>query len=204
LHGLGDSAENWQKTFEPLYKINPHIKFIFPSASWKFISMSYGIPMKAWYNIRGNINDKMNLECDEKGLLESVQWIENIIQSEINSGIASEKIIVGGFSQGGSLALTLGLITKQKLNKILCLSGFLPCREKIFSWAEKGNESTFVFYHNEGDEVVPFLIGLKSYELLRNYCGLEKVSFDERSRDRGHFWSQRNIEEVLGKELEVL
>jgi predicted esterase len=88
--------------------------------------------------------------------LKSVKQIEKIIQEEINSGILPEKVMVMGHSQGGSMALAIGLLTKHKLAGIVCLSGFLPCREEIFNWARAENqEMPFWLFHNYYDNTVP-------------------------------------------------
>src|SRR4051812_47400502 len=97
--------------------------------------------MPAWYNIKGNPNDIMNLKQDKEGLLKSVQQIEKIIGEEINAGISPQKIMVMGHSQGGSVALAVGLLTEYKLVGIVCLSGFLPCREEIFNLAKAENKT---------------------------------------------------------------
>ncbi|KLL02036.1 MAG: hypothetical protein MRERC_5c058 [Mycoplasmataceae bacterium RC_NB112A] len=199
LHGLGDKAENWEEILRPLAENYPHFKFIIPQAPWISVSMNYGIPMPAWYNIKGNIKDTLNLKQDKKGLLKSVSQIENIIQSEIDFRI--EKIMVGGFSQGGSVALAIGLTTRKKLNKIICLSGFLPCREEIFSWSEKKNTSLpFHFYHNVDDDMVTFEVGKKSSQMIKEQGFL--VNFREKDSWRGHIWPWEEIVIVMKRELE--
>jgi predicted esterase len=75
----------------------------------------------------------MNLKEDKSGLLKSVDQIKKIVQSEINSGLPPQRIIVAGHSQGASVALAVGLTSDYCLAGIIGLSAFLPCRNEIFS-----------------------------------------------------------------------
>ncbi|CAI2161887.1 5543_t:CDS:2 [Funneliformis geosporum] len=107
LHGLGNDATRQKNELEPIAKNYPQVKFIFPKAP--------------------------TIPQDKEGLRKSVKQIEKIIRQEIDCGISPQKIMVMGHSQGGSVALTMGLLTEYKLAGIVCLSGFLPCREEIFN-----------------------------------------------------------------------
>jgi len=75
----------------------------------------------------------MNLKEDKEGLLKSVNQIKKIIQQEINSGISPQKIMVIGHSQGGAVALAIGLTSDYPLAGIIGLSAFLPCRNEVFN-----------------------------------------------------------------------
>jgi len=165
--------------------------------------MNYGFPMPSWYDIKGNVRDIMNLKQDRRGLFKSVSQIENIIQKEINNGIKPEKIIVGGHSQGGSVALALGLTSNYHLGKIVCLSGFLPCREEIFDLAKEENKIIpFSFYHKNGDNMVPFLVGEKSSELLKARGYNAELEVVEESAINNHFYNYLELERIFKKELE--
>jgi len=134
--------------------------------------------------------------------LKSVRQIEKIIQGEINNGIKPEKIIVAGHSQGASVALTLGLISNHPLAKIMCLSGFLPCREEIFEWAKEENKTIpFLFYHKKSDNMVPFLVGEKSAELLRDKGYQTEFKKVEENYLRGHFYDYLEAEEIFKRQL---
>src|SRR5271154_3245957 len=75
LHGLGNNAENQRVICQPLSEKHPHVKFIIPQAPTIWVSMNGGLPMPAWYNIKGNPQDIKNLKEDKKGLLQSVDQI---------------------------------------------------------------------------------------------------------------------------------
>lgn len=202
LHGLGDSANNWENNLRLIAKNYPNVKFIIPEAPRKFMSMNYGWPSSSWYNIQGSIKDIMNMKQNKEELLESVQQIEQIIQREIDSGMEPEKIMVGGFSQGGSVALALGLTTTHQLGGIICMSGFLPCREEIFGWAKENNQITFNFYHSYYDNLVPCEIGEKSAELVKEQGFSVEFKEKYKYRGHGHFWTLGVIKEIFGEELE--
>ena len=168
LHGLGDNATNWQKKLEPIARTYPHVKFIMPQAPEIPVSMNWGWKMPAWYNIKGNTRDIMNLKEDKAGLLKSVDQIKKIVQSEINSGLPPQRIIVAGHSQGAAVALAVGLTADCHLAGIIGLSGFLPCRTEIFNWAKSENKKTpFFLYHTYYDDVIPADIGSQSAQLLK-------------------------------------
>jgi predicted esterase len=202
LHGLGNNAENQRTICQPLAEKFPHIKFIIPQAPAIPVSMNGGWRMPAWYNIKGNPRDIMNLKEDEKGLLSSVSQIKKIIQQEVDSGISPQKIMVVGHSQGASVALAIGLTSDCRLAGIIGLSAFLPCRNKIFSWAKTENKTILFFlYHNYYDDVVPAWVGEESAKLLKEKG--YQVEF-EGEYSGNHFFQPDELQKILTEKLSAL
>jgi predicted esterase len=199
LHGLGDNSENWIENFQSVSKKFPHIKFVFPQAPRIPVSMNWGFPMPAWYNIKGNPRDILSLREDKQGLMKSVGKIKQIIQREVKNGIPTERIMVIGFSQGASVALTVGLVSDCRLVGIIGLSSFLPCRNEIFNLAKEENKKIpFFLYHNRYDNVIPALVGEQSYQLLKGNG--YKVDFAG-NYSGDHFFQIEEFQEIITKNL---
>jgi len=168
LHGMGDNAKTYKKIFEPLSELNPNLKIIFPQAPKIPIGAYLNSPKTAWYNMEGDPHDILTLREDKVGLLNTLAKIKDIVQKEINSGIPAEKISIIGHSQGGAVALALGLVSEHPLGGIIGLSSFMPCRNEIFNLAKKENKQVpFFLFHSNDDNVIPTSICEKSFQLLQ-------------------------------------
>jgi len=122
--------------------------------------------MPAWYDIYGTIPVS---EEDEAGINASKRYIESLIQTEINRGIPSERIVVAGFSQGGAIALHTVVRYPQKLAGILALSTYLPLHSKLSAEAHKANQDTPIFMaHGIFDDVISLDMSKISRNLLQN------------------------------------
>ncbi|KAJ3409901.1 hypothetical protein HDU80_007916 [Chytriomyces hyalinus] len=100
LHGLGDSGHGWSQLGETLSPMFPHVKFIFPNAPSIPITLNGGYRMPGWYDIM-SLDPKTRKE-DESGMLQTVEIINKLLTEEISGGIKSKRIVLGGFSQGGT------------------------------------------------------------------------------------------------------
>ncbi|WNE40570.1 MAG: Carboxylesterase 2 [Mycoplasmataceae bacterium] len=164
--------------------------------------MNGGLLMSAWYDIKGNPQKIMSLKENKKGLLNSVDQIEKIIQEETNLGIQSQKIMLVGHSQGASLALTVGLTSEYHLAGIIGLSAFLPCRNEIFNWAKAENKiNSFFLYHNRYDNVIPSNIGSKSAQILKEKG--YRVEFEDK-HNGNHFFRLDELQEILIERINQL
>lgn len=124
--------------------------------------------MSAWYDLKGDSHDFLNLQEDKTGLLNSVAKIKQIIRQEINQGIAPHRILVVGFSQGAAVAIAVSLMTDYPLGAVIGLSSFLPLRKEIFRLVENKNKTIpFFLYHNRLDNVIPVQIGAESAKILK-------------------------------------
>jgi lysophospholipase II len=98
LHGLGDSGQGWQ-SLAPRMNL-PHAKFIFPSAPSRPVTINRGASMPAWFDARGVTSVAAE---DEEGILQTRDFVHSMVAAEVNAGIPSSRILIGGFSQGAAM-----------------------------------------------------------------------------------------------------
>ena len=113
----------------------------------------------------------MNLKEDKNGILNSKQIISHLIKDEIEAGISSSRIVIGGFSQGAAMALYTALSNEHDLGGVIALSGFLPLRNSFPKAATCINQDipTLLVY-GEADNVVPYLsIALPTYKIMKTF-----------------------------------
>ncbi len=128
------------------------------------VTINGGYVMRAWYDILGM--DLVRRE-DEAGLRASQARIEQLIAREIARGIAPERIVLAGFSQGCAMTMQTGLRHPQQLAGLLCLSGYLPLADKIAAERHAANQHTPIFLaHGRGDNVVQINRAETSRDLL--------------------------------------
>ncbi|WP_158965711.1 alpha/beta hydrolase [Paraglaciecola sp. L3A3] len=165
LHGLGDSGNGFAPIV-PELNIPPQlaIRFIFPHAPIRPVTINNGMPMRAWYDIKSM---DFASRADRTGVNESAALVQSLIDKEITQGIPAEKIVLAGFSQGGVIALHLGTRIKQKLAGIMSLSSYMCEPEKLTAEAHTANKHTPIFIaHGQQDEVVPMFMGNAAYKVL--------------------------------------
>jgi phospholipase/carboxylesterase len=166
LHGLGADGHNFKGIVKSLALEDLNVRFIFPHAPVRQISIHAGMKMRAWYDIY--TLDRMDLE-DEKGLKSSEQDIAALIQGELDAGIPANRIILAGFSQGGAMALYCGLRYPKPLGGILALSAYLPLLNKLKNEASAANRETpLMIVHGSLDPVLPITFGQISRAALEN------------------------------------
>jgi phospholipase/carboxylesterase len=165
MHGLG--ADGWD--FVPIVKELPlpeglSLRFIFPHAPMRAVTINGGNVMRAWYDIA--MNDIARLP-DERGIRESQASVEALIEQERSRGIAAERIVLAGFSQGGAIALHTGLRHGERLAGILALSTYLPLAETLPLEASDANAAVPVFLaHGTEDPVIPLSLAESSRAAL--------------------------------------
>jgi phospholipase/carboxylesterase len=165
LHGLGATANDFPPIVPELgLSSSQVIRFIFPQAPDRPITINGGMRMPGWYDIKGiSIEDKQ----DAVGMAESRTMLDQIIESQIDSGIASENIILAGFSQGGAVAYFTGVRSKRKLAGLLTLSTYLPFDQDTKAEQSGDNINTPIFAsHGTHDGVVPLSMGKRSVDVL--------------------------------------
>lgn len=170
LHGLGDSGAGFAPIVAALNLPSDHvIRFVFPHAPDRAVTINQGHVMKAWYDIKSM---DFHSRADMEGVLESESSIHALIEEQINTGIPAEKIILSGFSQGGVVSLFTGLRYNKKLAGIMALSCYLPNAEKLPENLHQANQKTNILQnHGEQDEVVLISAGKMANKLLieKNY-----------------------------------
>ncbi|KAL8993084.1 MAG: hypothetical protein Q9169_006608, partial [Polycauliona sp. 2 TL-2023] len=166
-HGWLSMAENYRRRgkFE-------EVAFIFPNAPSIPITVNFGMQMPGWYDITA-FNDLAQAQ-DQPGILKSRDYFHSLISTEIEKGIPSSRIILGGFSQGGSIAIFSGLTSPSPLAGIFGLSSYLLLADalpKLLTPALKSqNGKTPVFMgHGEVDPLVKLEWGQRTAETLRGF-----------------------------------
>ena len=158
LHGLGADGHDFEPIV-PYLGLSPAtaVRFIFPHALMRPVTVNGGAVMRAWYDI---IELSTSRGQDEAGISHSAGKITELVDFEIARGIPASKIILAGFSQGGAMALHVGLRYRQKLAGIMALSAYLLFPERLQSEASEANSRTPVFVaHGSQDPVVPYSLG---------------------------------------------
>lgn len=168
LHGLGDSGAGFAPIVPSLNLPSNHgIRFIFPHAPERAVTINQGYVMKAWYDIKSM---DLHNRADMAGVLESEQAIHQLIQEQIDLGIPANKIILAGFSQGGVVSLFSGLRYAQKLAGIMALSCYLPNADKLPDALHDANKSTCILqHHGDQDPVVLLSAGQMANKLLKEH-----------------------------------
>ena len=165
LHGLGADGHDFVPIVPELGLPDQHgIKFVFPHAPIRPVTINGGMSMRAWYDVRNT--DLRRME-DAVSIHASATLVNEFIQAEMDNDIDSGKILVAGFSQGGAIALHAGLRYPDTLAGILALSTYLPLPGDLVSESSPANLNTPVMMcHGIMDPVIPVDAGQQSYEQL--------------------------------------
>lgn len=165
LHGLGDSGNGFAPIVPELkLPADLAVRFVFPHAPVRPVTVNNGMPMRAWYDIKSM---DFNNRADVDGVKDSADKVMQLIEAERAHGIPSERIILAGFSQGGVIAMHLGTRYPEKLAGILALSTYMSEPEKLSAEALEVNKTTPILCaHGQQDEVVPMFLGHAAYKVL--------------------------------------
>jgi len=168
LHGLGADGHDFEPIVDELnFAAKKQTRFIFPHATHRPVTINNGYVMRAWYDIIAL--DKTAAD-DEIGIRESARQITALITQQTMAGIASERIILAGFSQGGAIALHTGLRHPQSLAGILALSTYLPLTAQLDQERHCSNQQVPIFMaHGLYDNVVPLALAEASCQLLQTH-----------------------------------
>jgi phospholipase/carboxylesterase len=166
LHGLGADGHDFEPIVPELVAREwPSLRFVFPHAPVRPVTINNGMAMRAWYDIKGaDIASRQ----DETGVRESVAQLDALIARETERGVPAERVFVAGFSQGGAIALAGGVRHAQALAGIVALSTYLPIAEKTAGERHAANAKLPIFMaHGSHDPVVPQPLGASSRDHLR-------------------------------------
>ncbi|MFC4701203.1 alpha/beta hydrolase [Glaciecola siphonariae] len=166
LHGLGDSGNGFAP-IAPELKLPDSlgVKFIFPHAPIRPVTINNGMEMRAWYDIKSM---DMESRADVAGVIESSNLVKALVEAEIEAGIAPNKICLVGFSQGGVIALHLGTRFDKPLAGIVALSTYMSAAHTLSAEKHEANQHTpILFCHGQQDEVVPLFLGRSAYQTLK-------------------------------------
>lgn len=165
LHGLGADGNDFAPIVPQLgLGSSPAIRFVFPHAPVRPVSINGGMPMRAWYDI---LNVDLVRKEDEQGLRDSQREVQALIARENARGIPTSNIVLAGFSQGSAMTLLAGLHLDQKLAGLMSLSGYLPLADKFAAERHSANQDTPIFLaHGTLDPVVVFARGQATHRQL--------------------------------------
>lgn len=155
LHGLGADGNDFVPVARAmdLSAVGP-VRWIFPNAPVRPVTLNAGVAMRAWYDIHPPGADGHRPE-DEIGLRASQRLVQGLIDQELQRGMASQRVVLMGFSQGCAMTLMAGLRAPQRLAALVALSGYLPLAGKTAAERSDANRETPVFMaHGDFDGVV--------------------------------------------------
>ena len=160
LHGLGADGNDFA-AIVPELKLPPQlcIRFIFPHAPFRAITLNNGYVMRGWYDITSL---QFGSQEDDIGILESAAQINDFINNEIRRGIAPNRIILAGFSQGGAIALYAGLHQPENLGGIMALSTYMPLVGKTQAGLVANRDLPIFMGHGLEDDIVNYQYGVQT------------------------------------------
>jgi phospholipase/carboxylesterase len=165
LHGLGADAHDFEPIIPQLVdRAWPALRFVFPQAPVRAITVNGGMRMRAWYDITGM---EIAQRQDETGIRASIGLLDELIARENARGIANQGLLIAGFSQGGAIALAGGLRHRARLGGIIALSTYMPLHLALAAERSEANADLPVFMgHGTFDPVVPLALGTLSRDML--------------------------------------
>ena len=166
LHGLGADGTDFLSMADELKlgAVGP-VRYIFPRAPVRPVTLNGGHPMRAWYDILGT--DLVRRE-DEAGLRESFTGVHALIDREVARGMPANRIVLAGFSQGCAITLGAGLRYHERLAGMVGLSGYLPLAAITALERHDANALTPMFLaHGRNDGMVPLARGVAARDLLQ-------------------------------------
>lgn len=186
LHGLGADGHD----FEPvvphlLWPGAPAIRFVFPHAEVRPVTINGGMPMRAWYDIVSIEGDRRH---DEAGIRQSMAQTVELIDREVERGIPLDRIVLAGFSQGGAIAIQVAMRQQPALAGLMALSTYVLLADKLKAEALPALQLPALVAHGEMDNMVPLAKGKHAADMLgelgcsvswKTYPIAHSVSMDE-------------------------
>jgi phospholipase/carboxylesterase len=166
LHGLGADGHDFEPIVPELVRPGERAwRFVFPNAPVRPVTLNGGMAMRAWYDIKGL--DRLAAE-DVAGFRDSDRQVRDLIAREGERGIAANRIVLAGFSQGGAVSLYTATRLPQALAGVMALSCYLPRHGAFAEERAPANDATPIFMaHGQADPVLPIALGAQSRDLLR-------------------------------------
>lgn len=161
LHGLGADGHD----FEPIVPdldVNVPIRFIFPHAPMRPVTINGGMEMRAWYDV-----DPQSSLSGTDAIRDSAKAVQELVDAENQRGIPNNKIVLAGFSQGGVIATYLGLRTEERFAGIVALSTYIHDHEHVIEEVSFNSIDTPIFMaHGIMDPMIPIARAVTSREAL--------------------------------------
>jgi phospholipase/carboxylesterase len=168
LHGLGADGTDFLPMADELKlsAVGP-VRFVFPRATVRPVTINGGYAMRAWYDILGADIAKRE---DEAGLRESIAQVHTLLDREVALGVPANRIVLAGFSQGCAITLGAGLRYSKPLAGLAGLSGYMPLAASAVAERNPANAQTPVFQaHGKNDGVVTLARGLEARDLMQSW-----------------------------------
>jgi phospholipase/carboxylesterase len=167
LHGLGADGTDFLSFADELKldTVGP-VRYVFPRAPVRPVTINGGHQMRAWYDILGT---ELERREDEAGLREAFSMVHALLDHEVARGVPANRIVLGGFSQGCAITLGAGLRYHHQLAGLAALSGYLPLAATTAAERHAANAQTRVFQaHGRSDGVIPLARGSATRDLLQS------------------------------------
>jgi phospholipase/carboxylesterase len=170
LHGLGADGHDFEPIVPELGLGQASVRFVFPHAPVRPVTVNGGIAMRAWYDI---VSLDRHGQQDERGIRESSERMRALIEREHERGIDYSRIVAAGFSQGGAIALHTAMRFPHRLAGVMGLSTWLPLertleREVLTGRSFPAAELPFFIAHGTADPVIPIQFGRHSADAIRS------------------------------------
>ncbi|MHB1239897.1 MAG: alpha/beta hydrolase [Gammaproteobacteria bacterium] len=173
LHGLGADGHDFVPV-APELKLPPSagIRFVFPHAPYRPVTINGGMRMRAWYDI---VPAPPGWREDPQGIRESADRLRDLIQREVQRGVPTWRLVLAGFSQGGAVVLHTALRYPERLAGVLALSTYLPMAETCAAEIQPPGRDVPIFMaHGSDDPVIPLAAAERSRrELAGLGCRVE-------------------------------
>lgn len=165
LHGLGDSGEGWSQEFkQKIYAYRKDLCYVFPNAPAAPVTLNMGMKMPSWFDLYGLTEDSKE---DKEGIKKMSVQVEKTVDAIMSEySLTADKVVLGGFSQGGALALYSALTGKHNYAGVMALSTWIPLADDVAK-NMKNHRSPVFFGHGSSDNVVPTKWGEKSADVLK-------------------------------------
>jgi phospholipase/carboxylesterase len=165
MHGLGADGHDFVDVVPELHlPARPGVRFVFPHAPMRPVTINGGYVMRAWYDIRDDGGVRRE---DAGGVRASQKAIEALIQREKARGVPAASIVLAGFSQGGAIALHTGLRHAERLAGVMALSCSLPLADTLAAEGAPANRDVPIFMaHGTHDPMIPMARARRAYETL--------------------------------------
>jgi phospholipase/carboxylesterase len=167
MHGLGADGNDFPPII-PELKLPEEaaIRFIFPHAPMMPVTCNNGYAMRAWFDILSMAGGTRAV--NEQSVIDSVELVRGLIARENSRGIASRRVVLAGFSQGGAMTYTTGLTHPETLGGMMVLSGYIPTPTWVQQHYQEANRHTPIFAaHGTQDEVLPIQLGEAARDLAQ-------------------------------------
>jgi phospholipase/carboxylesterase len=163
LHGLGADGHDFESIVPELDLPFP-VRFVFPHAPLRRVTINGGVEMRAWYDILGF---GAQAPEDADGIRASAAAVVRLIDREVERGLEASRVVLAGFSQGGAIALHTGLREPRPLGGILALSTYLPLAATLAAERSAANARVPIFMaHGSVDPLLPLGLAESSRQLL--------------------------------------